>query len=204
MKKHKKPRCPRIQFNNQLYFFLFKSGKDNNLNKREWELCLFLLFWFYAGCPCSVVLEIAMEKTSKISNRFLRFVTPAFFSDKLFPSHLGMNGRRAVWKYCSLVGSRSSTPDCNFFFFFLLILYFSCVIYKIGKDLVLNLIFLLPTHIHLHMKFDNVCSSENNLQLCYEICYSKNFGELLQNKGITLKLIYDWFIHMSYSDIHFS
>lgn len=118
MKKHKKPRCPRIQFNNQLYFFLFKSGKDNNLNKREWELCLFLLFWFYAGCPCSVVLEIAMEKTSKISNRFLRFVTPAFFSDKLFPSHLGMNGRRAVWKYCSLVGSRSSTPDCNFFFFF--------------------------------------------------------------------------------------
>lgn len=53
-------------------------------------------------------------KASQISNRFLRFVTPTFFSDKCSSSHLEMNGRRVVYKYCRF-GSRSSAVDCNFF-----------------------------------------------------------------------------------------
>jgi len=43
--------------------------------------------------------------------------------------------------------------------------YCSCVIYKVRKDLLLNLVFLLHTYIHLHLKFNNeFFRSVNNLQ----------------------------------------
>lgn len=114
---------------------------------------------------------------------FLRFVTPTFFSDKCFSSHLGMNGRRAVCKYCRF-GSRSSAVDCNFFFVISLLLL--CDLQD-KKGFAFEFSILLHTHIHLHLKFDNLCSSVNNLQFSYEICYSKNF-ELLQNKYLSRSL----------------